>query len=301
MSEAPRLPESVPGGPVRAAEKRNGTLLYFDNLAAFSQAVETETGITFDFQSVIELTADFVESSERYLILNAREFDVDAPNNLLFMTEGKNFLFSKKPLSPEATRPFEKVLARPYGRSTVIAFVTLDRVLDGYRRRFESLLTEARKLETEFDPKIYRTLAFEFDRMSYRLEDFQDLLLRLQERGYKQVETRYISFDYNVLIAESGSLQNRCRRRLATLTSLQREYEMRTTTELNLRMEKLTDIMKKLTSITVIFMIPTLVASHFGMNFAYMPELDVQWAYPLVIIIQLVLMGLGVIIFRKIG
>lgn len=285
----------------KLTERRTETLLYFDNLAALSRAVETETGLTFDFQSVIELTADFVESAEKYLILNVREYEGEEPNNLLFLTEGKSFYYSKRLLPAEASRPFEKILSRPYGRSTVTAFLILDRVLDGYRRKFEALLGEARKLEVEFDTKKYHDLAFEFDRLSYRLENFHDLLLRLQERGYKQVETRYISFDYNVLIAESISLQNRCRRRLATLTALQRNYEMRTTTELNLRMAKLTDIMKKLTAITVIFMVPTLIASHFGMNFAFMPELQVPWAYPVVIVFQLLLMAAGVIIFRRIG
>jgi len=48
-------------------------------------------------------------------------------------------------------------------------------------------------------------------------------------------------------------------------------------------------------------MLPTLIASHFGMNFQYMPELSVAWAYPAVIAIQVILMGVGLILFRKIG
>ena len=56
--------------------------------------------------------------------------------------------------------------------------------------------------------------------------------------------------------------------RLAMLRDLSRDHELRVTTELNLRIEKLNDVVKRLTAITVILMIPTLIASHFGMNFA---------------------------------
>jgi len=76
---------------------------------------------------------------------------------------------------------------------------------------------------------------------------------------------------------------------------------MRTTEELNERIVKLNDVVKKLTAITVILMLPTLIASHFGMNFAYMPELKMAWAYPAVIFFQIVFMGIGFLLFRRIG
>ncbi len=64
---------------------------------------------------------------------------------------------------------------------------------------------------------------------------------------------------------------------------------------------KLNDAVKKLTALTVILMLPTLIASHFGMNFAFMPELNLWWAYPAVVVFQIVFMGIGFAIFRKIG
>jgi magnesium transporter len=76
---------------------------------------------------------------------------------------------------------------------------------------------------------------------------------------------------------------------------------MKSTEELNQKIVKMNDILKKLTSITVILMLPTLIASHFGMNFLNMPELRIAWVYPAVIGAQIVIMGVFFFIFRKIG
>lgn len=281
----------------------SGEVEYFGDLAAFSQAAQEATGVTFDFSSIAALQTSFVgQLGDAYLVVNVKDGDTDEePNNLLLLGERKSLLFSRKPPQHEAHKTFEKVLARPYGRSTVLAFLTLSRVLTSYKQRLESLTGSIRGLEQKFDSKSYRELAFEFERLDDQLEDFHDVLLKLQEREYWQVETRHISFDYSVLIAESLSLQGRYRRRMAVLSELARVNEMRTSTELNIRIERLNDVMKRLTALTIILMFPTLVASHFGMNFVNMPELHVPWAYTAVIISQAVLLAAGLVLFRKIG
>lgn len=43
-------------------------------------------------------------------------------------------------------------------------------------------------------------------------------------------------------------------------------------------------IIKIFTIVSVIFMPPTLIASIYGMNFAFMPELDKKWGYPIAIL-----------------
>jgi magnesium transporter len=95
-------------------------------------------------------------------------------------------------------------------------------------------------------------------------------------------------------------LQARCRRRLTTIKDLRQDHEMKATEELNSKIVKLNDVLKKLTSITVILMLPTLIASHFGMNFVHMPELRIAWVYPAVIAAQVVIMAVFFFIFKKI-
>ncbi len=57
-------------------------------------------------------------------------------------------------------------------------------------------------------------------------------------------------------------------------------------------------VMKQLTLISIILMIPTLIASFFGMNIRNYME-DSVWAMPSIILGSLILSLLGVIIFRK--
>jgi len=57
-------------------------------------------------------------------------------------------------------------------------------------------------------------------------------------------------------------------------------------------------VMKQLASISIILMIPTLIASLYGMNVPNHLE-NYTWAFPLVLVISILMSGLGVFIFRK--
>ena len=295
-----RHPTAGVESPIRALLQK-GNLQLLDDMSSFSKAVEAETGISFDFDAVTSLTSNFSQRSPQYLILNVKEENSVDPNNLLFLSENKAFLYSKQPPQAEAFEPFRALLARPHGLSTVLAFLTLHKVLDSYRAKLEGLTVRARDLEQDFHPKEHRNFVLELERLDDRLEDFDDLLLKLQERGMRQVDAELISFDYSVLTAESASLGSRCRRRVTLLIEAARDREIQMSTQMNLRIERLTDVMRILTAVTVILMVPTLIATNFGMNFRHMPELNVIWAYPVVIVSEVVLMVAGVFVFKKIG
>lgn len=57
-------------------------------------------------------------------------------------------------------------------------------------------------------------------------------------------------------------------------------------------------VMKQLASISIILMIPTLIASLYGMNVPNHLE-NVSWAFPLVLLISITMAGLGIFFFRK--
>ena len=281
-----------------AKEWAQGVVLFGD-IDSFSKAVETETGRVFDFTSVIQMTTDLIQSSDRYLLLNIKEPDDE--NNLLFLGEGRSYCFTNNPPSLETASNFGDVLSKAFGHGTLLTFLVLDKTLESYKRQLEIFIERGRKLEEDLDYIQYRNLALELARFNDALEGFHDVLLRLQGSKYKQVETRYISFDYDVLIGESTGLQNRARRRLAVLKDLRQDHDTRATEELNQKIVDLNDAVRKLTAITVILMIPTLLASHFGMNFTFMPELKIWWVYPAVVVFQFVFMGLAFVIFRRKG
>ncbi|TAL48631.1 magnesium transporter CorA family protein [archaeon] len=88
---------------------------------------------------------------------------------------------------------------------------------------------------------------------------------------------------------------------IARLSDVVYEYETKATRMLNVRIEKLTEVMKKLTAITVILTIPLMISGHFGMNFKVMPELDNPLAYPLTLAVSVIAVVVAALVFRKKG
>jgi magnesium transporter len=58
-------------------------------------------------------------------------------------------------------------------------------------------------------------------------------------------------------------------------------------------------VIKIFTVVTVIFMPPTLIASMYGMNFEFMPELDERYGYPMAIGMMLVSSALTLLFFKR--
>ena len=59
------------------------------------------------------------------------------------------------------------------------------------------------------------------------------------------------------------------------------------------------NITKLFTILSVFFMPPTLIASIFGMNFKYMPELDTKYGYPLAILLMILSASVTFFIFKR--
>jgi Mg2+ and Co2+ transporter CorA len=293
----------IPSTPAASGNEAASNKLFqvFPDIHSFAKAIKTTYGLTFDFKSLVELNTDFSQVTSQYMLVDIKEYGSPKPDNFLFLTDENVFICSDNAPNLAEVNAFEDVLEQSFGKSTIIAFLMINKVLDNHVAFIETFNKNIRILEENFDHEQYRALSLEFDRFSDRLEEFHNLIIGLQERRYKYIQTQYFPFDYRVLIAESQSLQARCRRRLSYIKDLRQDHEMKSTEELNQKIVRMNDILKKLTSITVILMLPTLIASHFGMNFANMPELRISWVYPAVIIVQFVIMGVFFFIFRKIG
>ncbi|MCP8311053.1 MAG: magnesium/cobalt transporter CorA [Candidatus Methylarchaceae archaeon HK01M] len=62
---------------------------------------------------------------------------------------------------------------------------------------------------------------------------------------------------------------------------------------------RMNEVMKVLTVIATIFIPLTLIASIYGMNFTYMPELESPWGYPIVLVGMLFIVTLMLIYFKR--
>lgn len=70
------------------------------------------------------------------------------------------------------------------------------------------------------------------------------------------------------------------------------------TNQINIEQNK---TIKVFTVVTVAMMPPTLIASIYGMNFKYMPELDLSWGYPMAIGLMVISTILPILYFKKKG
>ena len=58
-------------------------------------------------------------------------------------------------------------------------------------------------------------------------------------------------------------------------------------------------VIKIFTVVTVIFMPPTLIASMYGMNFRFMPELSHKWGYPFAVLLMVLSSAITLLFFKK--
>ena len=88
--------------------------------------------------------------------------------------------------------------------------------------------------------------------------------------------------------------------RLAGETQILRDYAMQVQdvyqSEISIRQN---DVMKMLTVVTTIFLPLTLIAGWYGMNFTYMPELAMKYAYPVVIGVSILIVVFCLVIFKR--
>ena len=88
--------------------------------------------------------------------------------------------------------------------------------------------------------------------------------------------------------------------RLEQETQILREYAMQVQDVYQSEIEiHQNDVMKMLTIVTTIFLPLTLIAGWYGMNFSYMPELKMKYAYPFVIGISVLIVVVSLIVFKR--
>ncbi|MBR1471166.1 MAG: magnesium transporter CorA [Lachnospiraceae bacterium] len=88
--------------------------------------------------------------------------------------------------------------------------------------------------------------------------------------------------------------------RLYDVAASLRDYTMQLGDQYRVQLDvKQNRIMTVLTVVSTIFMPLTLIVGWYGMNFKYMPELDYPYAYPIVIMVCLVLIVVSLIFFKK--
>jgi magnesium transporter len=127
-------------------------------------------------------------------------------------------------------------------------------------------------------------------RLTNQMRDAFNVLLRREEIIFNDQTLPYFTDVYDHLLRISDNLE--MQRDL--LSGAVESYLSMQSNELNLTV-------RKLTAVTVLIMVPTLIAGIYGMNFDNMPELSWTFGYPLALGMMALSLVLLFFYFRRIG
>jgi magnesium transporter len=207
---------------------------------------------------------------------------------------GKNFLVTSHAVPlPVIDRTWNRWLANPVSSEEGIGSVTyrvLDAMVDEYFPVLDGIVEEVEELEQRLFNMAHRGAKNEDLRALFRIK--RDLLqlrrvlgperdaVLVLSRGDMQLFDRKVGFYFQDVYDHIARLTDSLDVYQDMLTNALESY-------LSLVSNNLNEVMKTLTSVTVMFMAPTLIAGIYGMNFQYMPELEWAYGYPFALALML--------------
>lgn len=179
-----------------------------------------------------------------------------------------------------------------------LAYGLLDMIVDNYFLVLETLGERIESLEEEVivSPtpttlreiyRLKRELLF-LHRSVWPLREVVNGLIRRESPFIKDTTIVYLRdlYDHTIQVVE-------------TLETLREMVSGMLDIYLSSVSNRMNGIMKVLTIIATIFMPLTFIAGLYGMNFKYMPELELPWGYPAVLVLMAAVTAGMVVFFRK--
>lgn len=221
---------------------------------------------------------------------NGRDLDVEQVSIVL----GKHFVLS---IQERPGDPFDPVRARLRTggsirrmRADYLAYTLLDTVVDGYFPLLESLGEEIERLEDDVvtapGPDTLaaihtaRRRLLTLRRTVWPLREELAALGREDTGAFSRPVRVYVRDTYDHAV-QAVDIVETYRELLGSLMDVYLSSVSQRTNE----------VMKVLTVVSTIFIPLTFVVGIYGMNFAYMPELQIWWAYPLVWLLMIAIGG----------
>ena len=215
---------------------------------------------------------------------------------------GRNFLISLQEKKGDVFEGVRNRVRNKHGRirargNDYLLYALLDTIVDNY-----FLIVDA--YQTKIDQLEIRILSQEDENALNSINDLKKQLIRLRKfiqpleiavQDIMKFESEFVDEsiwhffeDLRGHISHISLLVNEQRDSLKSLTDL----------HISLLSNEMNKIMKVLTIVAAIFIPLTFLAGIYGMNFEYMPELKLPWAYPTLLSLML-LTGILLIVFFK--
>ena len=254
-----------------------------------------------DTRPKIEITDDYLFTVMKLFIYNAEQkiFESEQVSFIL----GRNFIFSFVEKSDEIFNPVRDRIASQLGKirkraSDYLLYALMDIVVDYYFLALEKIEELIESLDDEVINDPDKTLAEKI----YNLKNLL-LMLRRSVMPMREIVNQLIK-DEGDLMEESIEpyLRDLYDHVIHIYETLEVQREITTglmETYLSMMSNKMNEVMKVLTVIATIFIPLTFIVGIYGMNFKFMPELDVPWAYYAVWGVMISVVVGMVIYFRK--
>lgn len=216
---------------------------------------------------------------------------------------GDNFVISFQERPGDVFDEIRKRIREGRGRVRMagpdyLGYTLLDMVVDNYFLIMEELeeliedveesLVEGRRKDVMPRLQMVRRMLISIRRAVWPLRDMMNHIQKLEMKRIQPTTHIYFKdlYDHILRIIDTLELMKETAASLADL------YQTAISNDMN-------SVMKVLTIIATIFIPLTFIAGIYGMNFQYMPELAIPWAYPAVLIVM-GLLGVVMLIFFKV-
>ncbi|EHC3090929.1 magnesium/cobalt transporter CorA [Campylobacter coli] len=264
----------------------------------------------------IELSAKYWEDNAT-ITINAhfliREFknDNEEQNSIKLRTEivtfatAKNILFTIRYNESSTFKEIQaRILASP--KNFEDGFDIIDKMFEVRVEKDADLLEwidkEARRLRITV---LEKKDEYSYDEMLKDISSLQELNMRVRDSLFDKRRAmtsllksdkidRDIKQNLTIVLKDLNSLVEFSVSQLNVLDNIQTILA----SQVNIEQNK---IIKLFTVATVAMMPPTLIGTIYGMNFKFMPELELHYAYPIVLVVMIISIIVPVIVFKKKG
>jgi magnesium transporter len=202
----------------------------------------------------------------------------------------------------EAIRVRLRQAKGPIRRSAVgyLAYAILDTIVDGYFPMFEAFGDHLEELESKVLLEASPSVLQEVNGAKKDLLMLRRALWPQREmvNSLTREHTPYFDAQTQVYLHDC---YDHCVQLLDVVETYREMASSLMSTYLSAVGNRTNDVMKVLTIMASIFIPLTFLAGIYGMNFEYMPELGVRWAYPTLLAVMTVV-GVGMLLFfRQLG
>src|SRR3989344_1222519 len=214
-------------------------------------------------ESLVSLDLPYMEEHENCTIIIIPNYDSENSKIILFLSKDNIIIFSKETMVNHGKK-FQKILKKQYGESTIITFLFFKEIVKKYFREFEKIRAKMNLLDLDPIIEEIENSGRSLRLLTDRLEALIQILIDLKENELKEFNINYIQFEYDLLMARNRYELERCRSHMYRIASLRTKAEMKSSSDLNTTMKRLTVIMTFLTIVSIVVSVPGTIGAILG-------------------------------------